>query len=166
MAKKARPIPEGYRTITPYIVVRGAAKAIEYYKKAFGAKELHRMPGPKGTVIHAEVKIGDSVVMLSDEMAGMRCRSPLALKGTTARLMMYVKDIDDTFRKALAAGGKAEMKPQDMFWGDRYAKVRDPFGHQWDLATHIEDVPPAEIKRRQEEFFGAAKKAAPKGKKK
>jgi PhnB protein len=158
MAKKTAPIPPGYRTVTPYLIVKGAAQAIAFYRKAFGATEVYRMPGSKGKIIHAEVKIGDSVLMLSDEMPGMRCRSPRSLGGTTVRLMVYARDVDRTYRKAVAAGAKGEMEPRDMFWGDRYAKVRDPFGHQWDLATHIEDVPPAEIRRRQEEFFGKAAK--------
>jgi PhnB protein len=160
MAKRGNPVPEGHHTVTPYLVVRGAEEAIEFYSRAFGARETARMTGPGGMIIHAEVQIGDSRVMLSDEY---RTSSPLSLGGTPVRLMLYVKDVDDWFRRAVEAGATVEMTPQDMFWGDRYARVSDPFGHRWDLATHLEDLSPEEIRKRQEEANAreeAAKKKA------
>jgi len=153
---KAKPIPDGYRTITPYITVRGAAEAIDFYKRAFGAEEKERMPGPDGkSVMHAELKIGDSILMLSDEFPQMGCRSPQALGGSTGYLFLYVPDVDSAFKRALDAGAKASMPPADMFWGDRFGKVTDPFGHEWGLATHKEDLTPDEIRKR-----GAAAMAA------
>ena len=152
----AKPIPDGYRTITPYITVQGAAQALEFYKRAFGAEEKERMPGPDGkSVMHAELKIGDSIVMLSDEFPGMGCRSPRALGGSTGYLFLYVPDVDAAFKRAVDAGAKASMPIADMFWGDRFGKVTDPFGHEWGLATHKEDLSPDEIKKR-----GAAAMAA------
>ena len=152
--KLVRPTPKGYHTATPYLVVRGAAQAIEFYKRAFGAEELARMPAPDGrTVMHAELKIGDSIVMLADESPGMGCRSPESLGGSTASLHLYVKDVDAAFKRALAAGAQARMPVADMFWGDRYGKVADPFGHEWGLATHKEDLSPEEIGRRAAAYF-------------
>ncbi len=153
MAKKAKPIPEGHHSIAPYLVTKGAEKAIEFYKKAFGAQELYRMPGPDGKILHAEVRIGDSIVMLSDDFPEMKTSSPSALGGTPVRIMLYTEDVDAVFQRAVAAGAKAEMPPQDMFWGDRYGKVVDPFGHRWDLATHKEDLTREEVQKRQNEFF-------------
>ncbi|PTL84343.1 glyoxalase [Vitiosangium sp. GDMCC 1.1324] len=147
-AKKALPIPKGYHVITPSIVVSSAAQAIEFYKKAFGAKELSRMPTPDGKVMHAEIRIGDSVVMLSDEFPQMGASSPETLKGTAGSLLIYTKDVDALFNQAVAAGAKVAMPISDMFWGDRYGKVTDPFGHGWQLATHKEDVKPKEMARR------------------
>ena len=152
---KAKPIPDGYRTITPYITVRGAAEAIDFYKRAFGAEEKERMPGPDGkSVMHAELKIGDSILMLSDEFPQMGCRAPEA-SGSPGYLFLYVPDVDSAFKRALDAGAKASMPPADMFWGDRFGKVTDPFGHVWGLATHTEDLSPDEVKKR-----GAAAMAA------
>ncbi len=141
-------IPDGYHTITPYLSVRGAAKAIEFYRKALGAEELFRMPGPGDSVMHAELKIGDSIVMLSDESPEMGTTSPQSLGGSPVTLHLYVTDVDASCARALAAGCSVECPPADMFWGDRYAKVQDPFGHKWGMATHKEDVTPEEMQRR------------------
>jgi PhnB protein len=131
--------------------VHDGAKAIDFYKKAFDATEVHRMQTPQGKIGHAELKIGDSVVMLADEMPGMDARAPQSLGGTTGGLFIYVKDVDAAYKKATDAGAKATQPPADMFWGDRYGKVTDPFGHSWSLATHIEDVAPDEMKKRAQE---------------
>jgi uncharacterized glyoxalase superfamily protein PhnB len=145
---KAKPIPEGYHTATPYLIIQGAANAIEFYKKAFGAKELVRMPGPGGKLMHAEIQIGDSPIMLSDEFPEYGTRSPKTLGGTPVGVFLYVENVDAVFRQALTAGAKELMPVQDQFWGDRYGKLEDPFGHQWQLATHQEDVAPEELARR------------------
>ncbi len=158
MAQQVKPVPDGYHTVTPYLVVDDAEKAIEFYKKAFNATELHRMKGPEGKILHAEVKIGDSIIMMSDESPGGTCRSARNLGGTPVRQMLYVVDVDAVFRQAVKAGAKPTMQPADMFWGDRYGRLVDPFGHEWDIATHKEDLKPEEIRERQEEFF--AKMAA------
>jgi len=149
----AKPIPDGYHTVTPYLSVHDAAKAIDFYKRAFDATEVHRMAGSHGKITHAEIKIGDSIVMLADEMSGSECRSPQALGGTTTSIFLYVKDIDAVYNKAIAAGAKSTMPPADMFWGDRFGKIADPFGHSWSLATHKEDVAPDEMQRRAEVFM-------------
>jgi PhnB protein len=143
---KVQPIPAGYHTVTPYLVVSDAARAIEFYKQAFGANELFRMGGPEGRIGHAELKIGDSVIMLSDEMMGNR--SPQSFGGSPVSIFMYTENIDSTFNQAVSAGAKSDMPPADMFWGDRFGKLTDPFGHQWALATHIEDVAPEEMEKR------------------
>jgi uncharacterized glyoxalase superfamily protein PhnB len=145
---KVQPIPKGYHVITPSIVVRGGAEAIEFYKKAFGAKELNRMAGPDGKVLHAEIRIGDSIVTLSDEFPGMGSKSPLSVGGTSSSLLIYTKDVDALFNQALAAGAKVSMPLADMFWGDRYGRVVDPFGHDWQLATRKENVTPREMTKR------------------
>jgi len=148
------PIPEGYHTITSCFTVRGSEKAIEFYKKAFGAEELGRMYGPDGkTIVHAELRIGDSRLFLSDEVPAFGNRSPESLGGTGSSSYLYVEDADAVFRKAVAAGAKMKGPVQDMFWGDRCGAVIDPFGHEWSIATHKEDVPPEEMKRRGAEFF-------------
>lgn len=146
--KKALPIPKGYHVVTPSIIVRSTAQAIEFYKKAFGAKELYRLAGPDGKVLHAEIKIGDSIVMLSDEFPQMGASSPETLGGAPSSLLLYTKDADALFNQAVAAGAKVAMPISDMFWGDRYGKVTDPFGHGWQIATHKEDVTPKEMARR------------------
>lgn len=139
-------IPAGYHSVTPYLVVKGAADAIEFYRKAFGATELLRMPLPGGKIAHAEVKIGDSPVMLADESDGFHAPQPGA--GSPVSLMVYVDDVDRVFAQALAAGAK-EMRPvADQFYGDRLGTLLDPFGHVWSIATHVEDVAPDEIERR------------------
>jgi len=151
MPNKAKPIPEGYHSVTPYLTVNDAARAIEFYKRAFGAKEVLRMDGPPGKIVHAELDIGDSKLMLSDEMPGGSSRSPQSVGGTTAGVFLYVEDVDSVYKKAVSAGAKEEMPPSDMFWGDRFGKLIDPFGHSWALATHIEDVAPAEMAKRGKE---------------
>lgn len=147
-------IPEGQHTVTAHLVIRGAAAAIEFYKKAFGATEVMRMVGPDGaSIAHAEIKIGDSHVFLAEEWPGAGTASPAKLGGTTVTLMLYVKDCDASFQQAVSAGAKAIMPPTDMFWGDRYGRLTDPFGHEWAIATHKEDVSPAEMAKRAEEAF-------------
>lgn len=150
----AKPIPEGYHTITPYLIVKGADEAIEFYKKAFGAEELFRMPGPDGRgVMHAELRIGDSIIMLADESPDRGYLGPLTRGGATSSLLLYVEDADASFARAIAAGATEKMPVSDMFWGDRYGQVRDPFGHDWSIATHTEDVAPEEMARREQEFL-------------
>ncbi len=148
MTTKAKPIPDGFHTITPYLTIRDAARAIEYYKKAFGARELVRMASPDGQrIMHAELKIGDSLLMLCDECPDMGARSPQALGGTPAALHLYVENVDQTFDQAVRAGAQPIMPVMDMFWGDRYGKLRDPFGHEWGLATHQRDLTSDEMKK-------------------
>ena len=143
-----KPVPDGYHTVIPYLVVRGASDAIAFYAKALGATEQVRMPGPGGSVMHAEIKIGDSIVMLSDENPEMGSISPATLNGTPVSVFLYVPDVDALFTQAVAAGATALMPPTDMFWGDRFGKLKDPFGHEWAMATHIEDVTPEEMQKR------------------
>jgi PhnB protein len=147
-AKKVPAIPPGYHSLTPFLTLRNTAKAIEFYKKAFGAKERSRMPGPGGSVMHAELVIGDSSIMMGDEMPQMGSKSPETLGGSAAGLMIYTTNVDALFAKATAAGATVEMPPMDMFWGDRYARLVDPFGHKWAIGTHIEDVSPKEMNKR------------------
>ncbi len=149
-----QPIPDDMRGVIPHLVVRGGVQAIEFYKKAFGAQEIMRMPGPdEKTIGHAELKIGGSMVFLADECPEMGNRSPLALGGTAVTLSFYVEDVDAVFAQAVAAGATARMPPADMFWGDRYCQVADPFGHVWALCTHKEDVTPAEMGRRAQAAY-------------
>jgi PhnB protein len=145
------PIPAGYHSVTPYLIVSGAARAIEYYKKAFGATELVRMGGPDGRIGHAEIQIGDSRVMLADEFPEMAAKSATSIGGTPVGLCIYVPNVDAVFNQAVAAGGKVERPLQDQFYGDRTGTLIDPFGHKWTIATHIEDVPPEELERRMAE---------------
>jgi PhnB protein len=140
------PIPSGYHSVTPYLVIEGAAKAIEFYKHAFEAEELFRMPMPDGKIAHAEIKIGDSPVMMAD--AGEEHKGPRAFGGSPVGLMIYVEDVDRIFRQALAAGAKEKEPVADKFYGDRSGSLVDPFGHLWTVATHIEDVSMEEIERR------------------
>jgi uncharacterized glyoxalase superfamily protein PhnB len=154
LTSAVRPMPEGYHTVTPYLTLRGADKAIEFYKKAFGAEVLDRLSGPDGKrVMHAALRIGDSAIFLSDEFPEMDARAPETLGGTTICIYLYVPDVDQAFRRAVDAGATVKRPPENAFWGDRYASIADPFGYRWDLATHVEDVPPEEIKRRGEAFF-------------
>jgi PhnB protein len=146
----AAPIPEGYHSVTPYLICRGAAKAIEYYVRAFGAEELFRVPAPEGKIGHAELQIGDSRVMLADEYPPVGAIGPATLGGTTVGLMLYVRDCDALFQRAVAAGGVVERPLQDQFYGDRSGTLLDPFGHRWTIATHVEDLTPEEIARRAE----------------
>ena len=157
MAGNVKPIPEGYHAVTPYLVVDGAAKAIEFYRNAFGATELVRMAGPEDRIGHAEIKVGDSIVMLCDPMKEMGHKSPKTLGGTPITLMMYVEDVDKTVSSALKAGAQTLRPVENQFWGDRMGGVTDPFGHQWFIATHVEDVSPEEMKRRMESMAPVAK---------
>jgi PhnB protein len=152
-----KPVPEGYHTATPYLVVDNAAAAIDFYKRAFGAKEIMRMPGPEGKIGHAEIRIGDSMIMLADEMAASGTKSPRSLGGTAAGVFLYVEDVDKTFKQATSAGAKVDSALEDMFWGDRYGKVTDPFGHSWSLATHKEDVSAEEMGKRAQKSMGAGR---------
>jgi PhnB protein len=156
--KKVRPIPEGYHTVTPHLVLDDCARAIEFYKQALGAVETMRMRGPDGKIIHAEIRIGDSIVMLTDEMPQMSgmpgvFKSPKSTGLSTVGLFLYVHDTDASFDRAVRAGCSVRMRPADMFWGDRYSQVIDPFGHAWAFATHREDVSRSDMEKRQVEFF-------------
>jgi PhnB protein len=149
MSNQIKPIPSGFHTLTPHLVVKGASKAIEFYKKAFGAQEIGRLTAPDGkTVMHADLKIGDSHVFLADEFPEMGCRGPESVGGTSVTIHMYVEDVDAAFNKAVAAGAQVRMPVSDMFWGDRYGVLADPFGHAWSIATHKEDLSPQEIRKR------------------
>lgn len=141
------PIPEGYHSITPYLIIKGASRAIDFYKNVFGAKEIMRMPGPNSTIMHAELRIGDSVIMLADEQQGLH-RSPEAFGGSPISLMLYVPDVDKTFKQALSAGAKEARAVEDQFYGDRSGNLVDPFGHVWTVSTHVEDVSEQEMKKR------------------
>ena len=143
-----QPIPEGYSTISPYLAVDDAAEAIEYYKKAFGAEETGRMEAPGGKIGHAELKIGDSHVMLSDPFPQASTTPPKELGGTSASIFMYVEDVDAVVQKAVDAGATVTMEVEDQFWGDRFGSITDPFGHNWSIATHVEDLTPEEIEER------------------
>ena len=158
MATKA--IPEGYSTATPYLIIKGAAEAIEFYKRAFGATEMLRMADPQGRVGHAEIKIGDSVIMLADEHPAMGYRSPRALGGSSVSILLYLEDVDTVFARAVKAGAKALRPVTNQFYGDRSGTLEDPFGHVWTIATHVEDVPPEEMKRRAEAAMKAAHSSA------
>jgi len=143
-----KPIPEGYHTLSAYLAVDNASEAIEFYKRAFGAKERVRMDAPGGAVGHAELEIGDSVIMLADPMPQALTKPPKQLGGTTMGLFMYSKDVDAAVEKAVEAGATVETEPDDMFWGDRFGSVVDPYGHVWSIATHKEDLSPEEIAER------------------
>jgi len=156
MTPSVKPIPEGYHTLSPYLVIKNAAAAIEFYKKAFGAKERGRMPGPDGRLMHAEIQIGDSVVMIHDEMPEYGSKSPQTLGGSPVSLFLYVSDADASFQQAVSAGAQVTMPLADMFWGDRYGKLLDPFGHEWSIATHKEDLTPEEVERRGREAMSKA----------
>jgi len=162
MAITSKPVPEGYHTITPSLVVRGAADAIEFYKKALGAEELMRMPSPDGKISHAELKIGDSIVFVSDEFPNMGVsKSPQTLGGCTGTLHLYVPDVDASFQQAIDAGGKVSMAVADMFWGDRFGSFTDPFGHHWGILTHKEDLSAEDMEKRAQDFYASmAQKSA------
>ena len=147
MAKNGQRVPEGHHTVTPHLTVGGAAQAIEFYQKAFGAKELGRAPGPAGKLMHAEIQIGDSRVFLNDEFPEMGARSPLALNGTPVQIHLYVEDADALFQQAVEAGATVLMPLADQFWGDRYGIVTDPFGHRWSIASLIRDVTCEEVEK-------------------
>jgi PhnB protein len=157
MTKQVRPVPEGYHTATPYLIFQDAAPAIDFYKKAFGATETVRMNGPDGKVSHAEIKIGDSVIMLGSA-PGNDLAAPQKLNASTVSVFLYLPDVDSTFKQALSAGAKTAQSLEDMFWGDRFGRLVDPFGHSWSLATHVEDVSPEEMGKRAQAL--AAKMAA------
>jgi len=153
MTTKIKPIPEGYHTLSAYLTVRGASDALEFYKKAFGAVELMRLNMPDGKIAHAEFKIGDSILMISDENPECGSTSPEALGGSPVTLHLYVADADATFSDAIQAGAKEKMPLENQFWGDRMGGVVDPFGHHWLVATHVEDVDPSEFQSRMEACF-------------
>ena len=156
MATNVKPIPEGYHSVTPYLIIKGAAEAIEYYKKSFGATELFRMPTPDGKIGHAELKIGDSPIMLSDEHPDLGHVGPQTLGGTPVGIMIYVDDVDTIYKRAISGGGQ-EVKPlQDQFYGDRSGTLKDPFGHMWTVATHVEDVAPEEMEKRMAAAHGGS----------
>jgi PhnB protein len=150
-----QPIPEGYHTVTPYLAVEDATEAIEYYTKAFGAKERVRMETPDGKVGHAELEIGDSLVMLSDPFPQASTKPPNELGGTSVSVFMYVEDVDAVVKQAVDAGATVTMEVADQFWGDRFGSVKDPFGHLWSIATHVEDVPPEEMAERAKAAMAA-----------
>jgi PhnB protein len=160
---KAQPIPKGFHAVTPSLTVRGASQAIEFYKTALGAKERSRMPGPDGKVMHSELQIGDSMVIVIDEMPEMGARGPQSLGGSSSSLMIYCKDADALFARATSSGAKVKMPMADMFWGDRYGQVEDPFGHSWQIATRKEDLKPKEMMKRMAAEFGPGAKGAPAG---
>jgi len=154
----AKPIPDGYHTVTPYLIVQGAAKAIDFYKQAFGARELMRFEGPGGALGHAEIQIGDAVMMLADEHPQMGYRGPQALGGTPVSFLIYVEDADARYNQAIAAGCKVFKAIQDQFYGDRSGTVTDPYGHIWTIGTHKEDVSPEELNRRMAAAMAQQKK--------
>ena len=158
MKTKIRPIPKGYHVVTPYLSVKGAAGAIAFYKKAFGAKEIMRMPGPGGTIGHAEVQIGDSRIMLADEFPEMNFRSPLSVGGTSVNIHLYVQNVDKVAKKAVAAGAKLLRPVADQFYGDRSGSLEDPFGHVWHIATHVKDIPMKELKKHAAAMAASAEK--------
>ena len=153
-AKKVSPIPPGYTSVTPYLTVNDGAGALTFYQRAFGAREVMRMAAPGGKIGHAEMRIGNAIVMLSDEFPGMSsCKAPTSLGGTTVSMFLYVPDVDATFKRAVEAGCKVVAPVMDMFWGDRFGKLQDPFGNQWAMATHKEDVSTAEMVQRSQAFM-------------
>ncbi|MBA3345164.1 MAG: VOC family protein [Gemmatimonadales bacterium] len=159
MAKK-QAVPPGYHTVTPNIVVEDAANALEFYKKAFGAEETVRMPGPGGRIMHAEMRIGDSVMMIGEEMPDMGSNSPKKYGGSPVGFYVYVENVDAAWERAIDAGAQGTMPLTDMFWGDRVGKLEDPFGHSWSLAEHVKDLTPEEIDKGQEAFFAQMQKSS------
>jgi PhnB protein len=153
-----QPVPEGYKTLSPYLAVDDAKAAIDFYQRAFGAKEVGRIDGPDGKIAHVDLQIGDGHLMFADPFPQFATSPPKELGGTSVSIFMYVEDVDTAFKQAVDAGATSESEPTDMFWGDRFSSLRDPFGHSWQLATHIEDVPEEEMAKRAQEF--AAQMAA------
>ena len=149
---KTAKIPEGMHTVTPHLICAGAAEAIEFYKKAFGAVELSRMLSPEGNVMHASIRIGDSVIMLNDEMPQWESFGPKSLKGSPVTIHLYVENAEAVFAQAVKAGAKVTLPLEDAFWGDRYGKLEDPFGHQWSIGTHLRDVTPEEMQKAMAEM--------------
>ena len=150
-----KPNQEGYHSLSAGLDVEDASAAIDFYKQAFGAKERMRMDAPGGKIAHAELEIGDSLIMLSDPFPQSSTKPPKELGGTSVSVFLYVEDIDGVYKQAVDAGGTSVMEPDDMFWGDRFGSVQDPFGHSWTIATHVEDVSPAEMQKRSEEFMAS-----------
>jgi uncharacterized glyoxalase superfamily protein PhnB len=159
MARKAPAIPKGYHTVTPSLFVAGAAKAIDFYKKALGAQELMRFPGPDGKIMHAEIKVGDSIIMLADEMPDMGGRGPQSIGGTPVSFFVYGENVDAAWKRAVDAGAKEVVPLADQFWGDRTGCLQDPFGHQWWLAQHVQDLTPEEIRKNAEAQFSQTQPA-------
>ena len=155
-----KPIPDGYHTLTPFLTVRDAARAIEFYKQAFGATERGVMKGPDGKVMHAELMIGDSIIMLSDEFPQMGAVSPETIGGSGMGLHIYLDGVDAAFDRAVKAGAHVEMPVMDQFWGDRYGKLKDPFGHKWSIATHMKDLSADEMKKSMDDAMAQMKKTA------
>lgn len=157
MAEKVNPIPDGLHSVTPNLVIKDASTAIDWYKRALGAQELYRMPGADGRIMHAEIKIGDGVVMMTDEMPEMGGKGPLTLGGTPASLMIYCEDSDALFNRAVGAGASVRMPMEDAFWGDRWGMVTDPFGHEWAIATRKKNLSVPEMKHAMGEFMAKFK---------
>ena len=160
MAKAAQAIPKGLHTVTPSLVVAGAAKAIDFYKKALGAEELSRFPGPDGKIMHAEIRIGDSTIMLADEMPDQGAKGPKSYGGTPVSFFVYRENVDAAWKQAVDAGAKPVMPLADQFWGDRAGCLEDPFGHQWWLAQHIQDLTPEQLKRSADAHFSQMQTAS------
>jgi len=157
MSKSVKAVPEGYHTVTASLIFAGADKAIDFYKKAFGAEEIMRMPGPGGRIMHAEVRIGNSRVMLADEMPDMGCKAPGAYGGSPVSFYVYVENVDSAWKRAVDAGGRSKMPLMDMFWGDRCGQIEDPFGYKWMIAQHVKDLTPEEMKKGQEAWMAQMK---------
>jgi uncharacterized glyoxalase superfamily protein PhnB len=155
-----KPVPEGYHTLTPFLTVRNAVRAIEFYKQAFGAQERGVAKGPDGKVMHAELKIGDSIIMLSDEFPEFGSLSPQSVGGSPMGLHIYIENVDAAFDRAVKAGAQVEMPVSDQFWGDRYGKLKDPFGHKWSIATHVKDMSADEMKRSMDDAMAKMQKTA------
>ncbi len=161
MSTAPKPIPEGYHSATPYLIVKNAAEAIAFYQRAFEATELLRMADRNGVIAHAEIKIGDSVIMLADENPNLGYRGPRSLGGSSVSILLYVADVDATFERAIQAGARVQRPVANQFYGDRSGAVEDPFGHFWTISTHVEDVPPEEMKQRVETAFKLAEASPP-----
>jgi PhnB protein len=155
MSQNVKAIPEGYHTVTPFLSLKGAEKAIQFYKKAFGAKEIEKHHGPDGKIMHAAIKIGDSIILLADEFPDSKCGmcSPESLNATTVVLHIYVEDVDALFDQSIKAGSKVIMPVMDTFWGDRYGQLQDPFGHRWSIATHKKDLTTEQVNQAAEEWM-------------
>jgi uncharacterized glyoxalase superfamily protein PhnB len=160
MATKAQAIPKGHHTVTPSLFVAGAAKAIDFYRKALGAEEVMRFPAPDGTIMHAELRIGDSIIMLADEMPDQGGRGPKSIGGTPVSFFVYGENVDAAWKRAVDAGAKPIVPLADQFWGDRTGCLEDPFGHQWWLAQHIKDLTPEELRKNAESFFSQMQPAS------
>lgn len=156
MKRKVKPVPEGYHSATPYLIVDNAAKALDFYQRAFGAKELFRFDAPEGKIGHAEIQFGDSRIMLADEYPDMDAKSPRAFGGSPVSIMLYVEDVDAFVSKAVAAGAKLQRPVENKFYGDRSGTIEDPFGHTWHISTHVEDVPVEELHKRAAAMSTAA----------